>query len=250
MKRTRNFRQRTRQVMGIHSCLETIKVRPKKIRTLYVQDSWSDNHDLKAIVQQARRYKIHWEEQTRQQLNSFGQGHQGVALTVEESPEWKKSSTSPITLIYIDGIEDPRNLGAIIRTSWLMGVDALFLPTRRSIQALTSAVCKTASGGVEHVPVEFISHPLMWLQRMKKKDFWIYGLDPKAEKTLDSQSFAEKRIFVVGSEGKGVSLSIKKQCDHWVSIPQNNKDASYNLSVAVALGLYQARLPVKKDNKL
>lgn len=235
-----------RQVIGIHSCLETLKVRPRKVRAIYIQKNWSQNKELKKVIEYARQYKIEVIEKNKSQLHSFGVGHQGVALTVEENPHCDLNSAS--TLIYIDRIEDPRNLGSIIRTSWLMGVNGIFLPKQDSIKNLTSTVNKVASGGVEHVPVEFIDQPKKWFEKMKKHGFWFYSLDSRSKKTISDISFSDKKIFVLGCEGRGIRPSIKNQCDEHVSIPQVEKTAHYNLSVALSITLYQSFVNSKKDS--
>ena len=244
----RKFKKHTiRKVIGIHSCLETLKVRPKKIRSIYIQNTWKKNDALKKVIEQARRYKIDFFEQTASQLASWGSGHQGVALIVEDSPSFSfKKNTNPTVFLFLDGIEDPRNLGAIIRTAWLMDVKAIFLPRRKgSITQLTSTVSKVASGGAEHIPVEFLSHPKSWFKKLKKDGFWIYGLDRQSSKSLWEEVFHFKTVLVVGSEGKGIQPSILSLCDQQLLIPQKDTMASYNLSVSVALGMAQIKKSMK-----
>ena len=120
-----------RKVMGLHACKEVLKVRPKKIRAIYVQNNWKKNSELKFIVEQARRFRIDLVEQTKAQMASWGKGNQGASLIVEESPMFKPSSKNKSVLVFIDGLEDPRNLGSILRTSWLMGVDGIFFALKK-----------------------------------------------------------------------------------------------------------------------
>ena len=239
MKKRKVLKKSSRSVIGIHSCLEVFKVRPKKIRTLYLRKDWKNHSHLKKFVELSRRYRIDLIEQTNQQLSSWGQGHQGVALVVEERPQFQFVDKDRSILIFMDGLEDPRNLGALIRTSWLMGVDGIFLPPRRSLVHLTASVSKVASGGTEYVPVETLLHPYKWMKEMKDKGYWIYGLSSDGETSLWKEKFNEKVILVVGSEGKGLKQKTKSYCDRLLSIPQKHSQASYNLSVAVALGLGQ-----------
>ncbi len=236
---------KSRPVMGIHSCMEVLKVRPKKIRSIYLQKDWRKNSQLKWVVEQARRYRIDFFEQTKQQLASWGQGHQGVALIVEESPQWSISKSEKSVLIYIDGLEDPRNLGAILRTSWLMGVEGVFLPRRDSIQSLTSVVSKTASGGAEYVPVEFLLRPYHWIEKMKNEGYWIYGLDKKGTNSLWEEKFHKKVVLVAGSEAKGLRSRTQSLCDRLIYIPQKSLVGNYNLSVSIALGLGQVMDQIK-----
>ena len=226
-----------RKVMGIHSCKETLKVRPKKIRTIYIQNNWKKNNELKFVVEQARRFRIDFVEQTKEQMASWGRGHQGVALVVEESPIFKSSSKNKSILIFIDGLEDPRNLGSIVRTSWLMGVDGIFLPTRNSIRQMTATVSKSASGGTEHVPIQFLSHPNSWMKKQKEKGYWLYGLDSKGSTSLWEETFNDKIILIAGSEGRGLKQTTKKLCDQLIYIPQQSSSGNYNLAVSIALAL-------------
>ena len=236
IKKRRNLR-RARKVMGIHACMETLKVRPKKIRSIYVQKGWKQQKQIKWIVEQAQRYRIDLIEHTKQQMAGWGYGHQGTALVVEESPQLNLSKNKKSVLIYIDGLEDPRNLGAVLRTAWLMGGQGIFLPERNSIHYLTSAVAKTASGGAEHIPVEFLSRPSHWIQKIKEEGYWVYGLDKKSSCSLLEEEFGDQVVLAVGSEGKGLKPRTKLLCDRMVSIPQMSAEGNYNLSVAVALGL-------------
>ena len=223
--------------MGVHSCKETLKTRPKKIRTIYIQKNWKKNAELQFIVEQARRFRIDFIEQTKEQMASWGKGHQGTALIVEESPAFKNSSKDKSVLIFIDGLEDPRNLGSIIRTSWLMGAGGIFLPSRNSIHQITAAVSKSASGGAEHVPVQFLSNPKSWIKKQKDKGYQLYGLDPKGTVSLWEETFNDKIILTAGAESRGLKQTTKKLCDQLIYIPQKSSSGNYNLAVSIALAL-------------
>lgn len=227
-----------RKVIGVHSCKETLKVRPKKVRAVYIQKNWKKNPELTFIVEQTRRFRIDLVEQTKEQLASWGKGSQGVALVVEESPIFKSTSKSKSVLIFIDGLEDPRNLGSILRTSWLMGVDGIFLPAKNSIHQITAVVSKSACGGAEHVPVQFLSRPNLWMRQQKEKGYWLYGLDPNSSSTsLWKEKFNDRIILIVGSEGRGLKQTTKKLCDRLIHIPQKSSSGNYNLSISIALAL-------------
>ena len=226
-----------RKVIGLHACKETLKVRPKKIRTIYIQNNWSKNFELKFIVEQARRFRIDLVEQTKEQMASWGKGNQGASLIVEESPVFKSSSKTKSILVFIDGLEDPRNLGSILRTSWLMGVDGIFLPTKNSIRQITAVVSKSASGGAEHVPIQFLSRPKDWMKQQKEKGYWLYGLDPKGAVSLWKEKFNDKIILIAGSESRGLKQTTKKLCDRLIYIPQKSSSGNYNLAVSIALAL-------------
>lgn len=234
--RKRNIQKKIiRRVIGIHSCLEVLKVRPKQIRSIYVQENWKNNNELKLIIQQAKKHRIDFFEQSKQQLSSWGPGNQGVALIVEDSPQSSLSKES--IFIFIDGLEDPRNLGAVLRTSWLMGVKTVFLSKKGSIRHITSSVSKSASGGAEHVAVEFLSRPHDWIKQMKKEGFVVYGLEKTGSYSLWKENFEKKIILVAGSEARGLKTKTKLLCDRLIHIPQKSNSGNYNLSVSIALAL-------------
>ena len=148
----------------------------------------------------------------------------------------EKNLSSQSIVLILDGIEDPKNFGAIIRTAWLMGVQGVFVPSRRSV-SLTPSVMKSANGGVEHVPVVFCQNLGSSIKRLKELGFWIYGLDHLATDSIWSEDFNEPTAFVLGGEGHGIRKPIAKACDKHLSIPQHYAHAMYNVSVATALVL-------------
>src|SRR5262249_34548978 len=117
-------------------------------------------------------------------LDKLASGHQGAALAATESPtldlEKLQAMSSAIVLI-LDGIEDPQNLGSILRTAWLTGVSAIFVPGDRAV-GLTPTACKIASGGAEHVPVETVTNIPSEMARLKELGFWLFGLSEKSER--------------------------------------------------------------------
>ena len=238
---------RVRKVIGLHACLEVLKIRPRKVRAVYIQTNWKQRLDLKNIVEQARRFRIDFFEQTKSQLSSWGAGHQGAALIVEESPRLQeKPPQGKSIFIFIDGLEDPRNLGAVLRSAWLMGAGAVFLPVKDSIRRMTAVVSKSASGGAEHIPVEFLNRPCQWIRKIKKQGYFVYGLDKKGPRSLWKEKMEGKIVLAVGSEGRGLKNKTKQLCDVLLSIPQVDSSGSYNLSVAVALALSQINRVSKK----
>ena len=134
----------------------------------------------------------------------------------------------------LDQITDPHNLGAILRTAWLLGVKALILSDSRTV-SLTPAATKVASGGAEHVPVETVASLPQTLSDLKQKGFWIFGLAAGGQQRLWTVKIPDKVVWVIGAEGSGIRSSVAKFCDELISIPQSDKEASFNASVASAL---------------
>jgi 23S rRNA (guanosine2251-2'-O)-methyltransferase len=166
--------------------METLKVRPKAIKRLLLKQNWEESKDLVHLVDLAKSKKLRPEVYGLGALDKLGSGHQGVALEVSSFPEINYESLKTKThcmLLGLDGIEDPQNLGGIIRTSWLFGVDGLFIPKERAA-GLTPTVTKVASGGVEHVPIQEEANIATALNNLKSHDFWVFGLSEKGDKSI------------------------------------------------------------------
>lgn len=232
-------RDKARWVVGLHSCDEAIKVRPRAIRELWLRDDWQNSQQLREIQERAHAAKIAIREKTLSQLDQVGSGHQGLALACLENPEvdWQnlKTSDSAIVLI-LDGIEDPHNLGSMLRTGWLAGVDAILIPSDRAV-GLTPAACKVASGGAEYLPIEEVSNLASSMADLKEMGFWIYGLAEGGKRKPWEFELPKKVAWVIGSEGSGIRKSTERACDELVRLPQVKTGSSYNAAIACAMAL-------------
>lgn len=232
-------RDKARWVVGIHSCEETLKVRPKKVRELWLRDDLASNAALRQIAETAERFRTPVRMKSLAQLDAVGSGHQGVALAVEESPEWLAQDLKSIEkclVIILDGIEDPHNLGSILRTAWLVGADAIIIPADRAV-GVTPAVCKVASGGAEHVPVETRASLTAEINDLQDAGFWIYGLSEKGKSRPWDLKLPQKVAWVIGSENTGLRITTERACDDLVRIPQATTGSSYNAAIAAAMAL-------------
>jgi 23S rRNA (guanosine2251-2'-O)-methyltransferase len=228
-----------RWVTGIHSCEEVFKVRPRAIQEVWLREKYDDSQQLRALFESAKHFGVRVSEKPTGTLDKVGSGHQGIALVVSQSPEldWEKlKSLEHATILILDGIEDPHNLGSILRTSWLTGVSAIFIPADRAV-GLTPSVCKVASGGAEHIPVESFPNLASALQKLKEIGFWIYGLSEKGERKPWDFKLGGKVAWVIGSEGSGMRITTERACDELVRIPQVATGSSYNAAVAAAMAL-------------
>ncbi|MBC87185.1 MAG: 23S rRNA (guanosine(2251)-2'-O)-methyltransferase RlmB [Bdellovibrionaceae bacterium] len=234
---------RGRLLVGIHAVNEAIKVRPHAINELYLKKGYSENADLSEFADWAKAHRIPIKETSIGFFNKICPSHQGICLVVQERPQVsyeELKSDGAKQVMVLDGIEDPHNLGAIVRTAWLMGVSAIFTPSQRST-SLTPTAIKVACGGAEHVPVSEESNLASTLSDLKDMGYWIYALDHRADKVVWQEDFPEKVAWVVGAEGKGVRKPILSASDVWLKIPQIDAEASYNASVAAALALGECR---------
>ena len=230
-----------RIVVGIHSCLEALKVRTEKeIQKVFLKPEWQRSSSLSKLALLSKTKGVRPEVQSLKKFNRLADNHQGVCVYVSGEPQWDWNNTKEqLTVIVLDGIEDPKNLGAIVRTSWLMGVDGVFISHHRSV-SLTPSVMKSASGGVEHIPI-CIENLKNILKLLKEKGFWVYALNNSSEHSLWKEKFEGRMAFVFGGEHSGLKPGLQKICDKQLSIPQVTKNASYNVSVAAGIVLSECQ---------
>ncbi len=235
-----------RQVIGIHAAREVLKVRPTKIVEIWLKEGAERDHDLKVFVDFAVQRKVKCYPKPVGFLDKIAPSHQGVCLMVSETPDFdinslptrEEATNEKTILIALDQITDPHNTGAIMRTAWLLGAQALIVPENRAGH-LTPAATKVASGGAEHVPLVVVENLASALTDLKEKGFWIYGLAGEAKSLQWDTRFNEKVVLVVGAEDKGLRSTTANVCDELIAIPQVDNQASFNASVATALAIYE-----------
>lgn len=202
---------------------------------------------ISALAAQCRRKGLLVKEVDSRKLDALcGPNHQGIAalaacketVTLDELFVAAEAKGEPPFFVVCDELEDPHNLGAILRTAETAGVHGVVIPKRRSA-GLTSAVYKASAGAVEYVPVARVSNITDALREMKKRGVWVYGLDMDGE-TWCSVDMKGAAAVVVGSEGRGISRLVKEQCDFIVSLPMRGHITSLNASVACGIVLYEA----------
>jgi 23S rRNA (guanosine2251-2'-O)-methyltransferase len=232
----------SRWVVGVHACQEALKTNPGAVREIYFLEA--DHAKSPSWVPYLSKVRV---KPGHKSINFFKElsehGHQGVALATDHEPEWKSSEDGPSCVMFLDGLEDPHNFGAIIRTSWLMLVDGIFVPEERAVK-VTPTVCKVASGGCEHVPIQE-AHFLSEMKRLKDEGYWIYGFSDKATQSLYQVKFPPKTVIVMGNEEKGIRVPILNQCDEVLMIPQADTGSSYNVSVATGIALGEVNRQIR-----
>ena len=232
-----------RQITGTHAVKEVLRVRPKSVKQVLIQKNLFSTPEIKELIQIFKEHDIRFEERSEMELTKFTASHQGVIVFSDYNPAfdytvaaWEDQSL----VLALDGVEDTHNLGAILRTSWLMGVAGIIIPQDRAV-GLTPTVHKVACGGVEHVSIARINNFTEPFETLKEAGFWVYGLSHKAKKTIYEIDYPEKVIWVLGAEDKGLRSTTERVCDELVSIPQVAPDASYNVSVATAMALAETK---------
>ena len=226
-----------RVVAGLHSCCEALRLRSKDIPEMWFKGE--PQGDLLTLFKRAQSLGVEIVTPSLGRMDELCATHQGVISFVSSHPEldWVHlKSVEKIQLVVVDGIVDPRNLGAIMRTAWLMGVPAILTSSSRT-SPVSGTVMKVACGAGEHVAIEGCESLGETLKSLKEIGFWIYGLASEATENLWKSPLSEKIAWVIGSEKKGLRQTIRRTCDKVVSLPQMEDSASYNASVAAALAM-------------
>jgi 23S rRNA (guanosine2251-2'-O)-methyltransferase len=167
--------------------------------------------------------------------------HQGVvALCASAGYVGLEQVLGKGTLVVLDGVEDPHNLGAILRTAHAAGAAGVVVPERRAA-GLTGTVAKAAAGALAVLPVARVTNLNRALEQMKKAGYWIYGLDERGESTYSDAEYADPCAFVLGGEGHGLHEQVRRHCDFLVRIPMAGQIASLNVSVATGVVLFEWR---------
>ncbi len=161
-----------------------------------------------------------------------------IETTVNEFCEKLDENEGALVLI-LDGITDPHNLGAILRSADQFGVNLVLIPERRAVQA-NETVVKVSSGAAQYVPVSVVTNLTREIDKLKEYGFWIYGADMAGNSSY-GEKFAKRTAIVMGSEGDGISNLVRKKCDYITSIPMQGHIDSLNVSVATGILLYEFR---------
>lgn len=230
-----------RLIIGDHAIREVVAMRPRTIEAAYLQEGWERSQDLRELEKKLQSAGVRVETRPSGALDAVGT-HQGAVLRAFLPPELDLEPVAKkdrAILLALDGLEDPHNLGAILRTAWLMGASGALLSQDRTV-GLTPAVHKVAAGGVEHVPLLRVSQFQPSFDKMREKGFWVFGLSHRASKTIFDLKLPEKLIWVLGAEGRGLRGTTEKACDELVRLPQIQAEASYNVSVAAAMALAES----------
>ncbi len=201
---------------------------------------------LSEIVALARQKGVPVQKTDRRQLDKLARGanHQGVVAraAAKEYAELEDivriSKTKLPLVILLDGVQDPHNLGAVLRVADAAGASGVVIPVRRSAQ-LTAAVARASAGAHEYVPVARVTNLAQALGRLKESGFWAVGADAAAGQTLWEADLEGPLAIVIGGEGRGISRLVKERCDILVRVPMLGRVSSLNASVACALLAYE-----------
>lgn len=236
----------TQNVSGRNPVLEILKS-DKEIEKLYVLKG-DLKGSIKKIIGMAKDQGIIIQEVDKSKLESLSDGnvHQGVVAVVTEYEYAEiedmidlasKKDEDPF-LVILDEIEDPHNLGSIIRTAECAGVHGIIIPKRRSA-SVNNTVYKSSAGAAEHMLISKVTNISNTIESLKEKGLWIYGADMEGENFHFNTELKGSIGLVIGNEGKGLSRLVKEKCDVLVRIPMNGKISSLNASNAASILMYE-----------
>ncbi len=210
------------------------------------------------IIARARERKVPVQEVERDYLNKMVSetNHQGVValvpareyVEIEDIFDRARQRKEDPFILVLDKIEDPHNLGAILRTADAAGVHGVVIPKHRAV-GLTPAVAKTSAGAVEYIPVTRVANLAQTLDRLKKEGCWVVGADMEGEALWDNKNLSGPLACVMGSEGRGIGKLLKEKCDFLVRIPMKGRVSSLNVSVAAAVLCYEILRQREKEQR-
>ena len=234
------------QIEGRNSVIELLKS-GKDINKLFVQRGEKHGSILE-IIKLAKNNKVIITEIDKTKLDKMSQthNHQGVIAIippyeyceVDDILEKAKQKNEDPFILILDQIEDPHNLGSIIRTAECSGVHGIIIPKRRAAQ-VNSTVNKTSAGAAEYVKIARVNNLNETINYLKEKNIWIYGTDAQGSSYYDEQDYKGGIGIVIGSEGFGMSRLVKENCDFLIKIPMKGKINSLNASVSAAIVMYE-----------
>jgi 23S rRNA (guanosine2251-2'-O)-methyltransferase len=232
-------------ICGINPVLEALTAGTRHFDRLLVVKGLRSRR-LGEAIRRAGRLGIPLRFEMRETLDRMAGGvpHQGLIAVVSEKPVLSlesllDSAREPALLVVLDGVEDPRNLGAILRTAEAAGADGVVLPDRHSA-GLSETVARASAGALEHVKVARIGNLVQALETLKGRGVWVVGFDAAGGERWDAVDLKRPVALVLGGEGRGMRRLVREHCDHLVGIPQFGHVGSLNVSVAAGVALYEA----------
>ena len=224
---------------GIHPVVEALRGKRPLDRILVAKGAGGPR--LQEIIDLARQASVPVRFEPRNSLDRLAgsPAHQGVVAmgAAQKYADIGQAAAGELVVV-LDGVEDPHNLGAIIRTAHAAGAASVVIPERRAA-SVTDVVAKAAAGALEHLPVARVTNINRTLENLKERGFWIYGLDERGDQDYDRVDYGSPAAIVLGGEGKGLHEQVRKHCDALVRIPMAGKISSLNVSVAAGVVLFE-----------
>ncbi|HZU21280.1 MAG TPA: 23S rRNA (guanosine(2251)-2'-O)-methyltransferase RlmB [Terriglobales bacterium] len=234
-------------IYGIHAVEEAVRSRARSLDYVGVVRERTNDTRVKRLLEGARANNVIIRTLDREQVAKLARTdlHQGVIAVggrfgYTDVPELlARRRGDKAFLVILDGIEDPHNLGAIIRTADAAGVDGVVVPERRAA-GVTGTVAKASAGASEHVPIARVTNIARTIEELKQHNVWTIGLDERGTQSYDEIDYRTDCAIVLGAEGRGLHDLVGRKCDFLVSIPMLGHVPSLNVSVAAAVVMYEA----------
>ena len=231
-------------IYGVLPVLEALRSRGRRIERILIADT-ARHERLREIFEAARRAGVPIRREPRMALDrlSNNSNHQGV-IAIGASASYADESqiltkiTPDTVFVLLDGVEDPHNLGAIIRTAECSGASAVVIPERRAAH-ITEVVAKTSAGATEYLPIARVTNLATFIEQLKKQNVWVVGVEQSGEMSYTDYDYTGAVALVFGGEGHGLHRLVRERCDVTVSIPMRGHITSLNVSVAVGVVLFE-----------
>ncbi|WP_150912584.1 23S rRNA (guanosine(2251)-2'-O)-methyltransferase RlmB [Marinobacter halotolerans] len=234
-------------IFGWHAVEAVLKQEPARLQQVWIQTGRQDRR-VQSVTETLDSLGVAWQVVHRKELDQRVSGvHQGVVAQVSESREWSEddlleslaTQDKPPFLLILDGVTDPHNLGACLRTADAVGVQAVIVPKDKSA-SLSPTVRKVACGAAETVPLVRVTNLARFMRVLRDDGVWLIGTAGEAQSTLYQADFKGPVALVMGAEGKGMRRLTREHCDMLINIPMLGQVDSLNVSVATGVCLYEA----------
>ncbi len=242
-------------IFGVSPVLEALRANSRRVDKILIAEGAKESR-LQEIVEHARKNNILVNRVSRDSLSKLvdeGLNHQGIIACTASADylttgEILDGIEAKALLIVLDGVEDPRNLGAILRTVECAGADGVFIPERRAV-GLTDIVAKSSAGAIEHVKVSKVANLNRLIEELKQRNIWVVGTSGDAEMIYTEWDWQQPTALVLGGEGSGLHRLVAENCDVLVKIPMYGRIESLNVSVAAGVILFEAKRQRAISNK-
>jgi len=235
------------RVYGLHAVEALLRHHPKRVKQVWLAEGRGDPR-VRSLVELAEQSKVRVGQCERREMDSWVEGvHQGVVAEVSPSQVWGEAmleelldrAEAPPLLLVLDGVTDPHNLGACLRTADAAGALAVIVPKDKAA-TLNATVRKVACGAAEVIPLVAVTNLARALEKLQQRGLWVVGTAGEAEQTIYTQDLTGPTVLVMGAEGKGMRRLTREHCDFLVRLPMAGSVSSLNVSVATGICLFEA----------
>ncbi|SHM28100.1 23S rRNA (guanosine(2251)-2'-O)-methyltransferase RlmB [Phytopseudomonas punonensis] len=235
------------KIYGVHAVEALLRHHPKRVKQIWLADGRSDPR-VQPLLELAGQARVAVGQCERREMDAWVEGvHQGVVAEVSPSQVWGEAMLEelldrcegPPLLLVLDGVTDPHNLGACLRTADAAGALAVIVPKDKSA-TLTPVVRKVACGAAEVIPLVAVTNLARSLEKLQQRGLWIVGTAGEAEQELFQQDMTGPTVLIMGAEGKGMRRLTREHCDYLVKLPMAGSVSSLNVSVATGICLFEA----------